>query len=552
MAYAWQRHLFRSADVVFNYQQDIQLGLKINMNLSSSDYSFRSCVMSPGNSKTQKPFWEWQDTCNECARQIQAPRDLFCENFGSLRGNLPICRNAWCAACYKELEILKFPRQLPENDEGFLWKKKRDEGRFLTARKGDMLCAPFQCDFCWFENLKGRCFDERKAEDRLNLGLIRRVNLDVMWDKEPSTVGSMLQVFLRARTAARHLGIMPSFLTSKRAWPVNDQVGCGEAMLLLWDSIQTTQEGRSRQFDTIRKLRSMSANIQTTSAVEELAGLGFRESEKTFVLDKCSTNSVFFSKFIRGCEKRMGRMIRQDAALSVPILLAILANMEREFKCSEPTIRRKRDLVMLGSFLVVGFCDALRGNEVFLVEASNLCKFAEETQTSRRDYIVVPMMGRFKGETGERNVLRVLVKITSSGIDIGKWVARLVRVLKAEGRNDCKVPGPAFCDEQGQVLSYGYVNDLFHEEVIKVQEMHSELIARDVTVADIYNIYRSLRRGATSRATELNYSETLINLNNRWRTTQSNKGTGGIKKMSQLYVEMSLVTESLLQFSKFL
>jgi hypothetical protein len=91
---------------------------------------------------------------------------------------------------------------------------------------------------------------------------------------------------------------------------------------------------------------------------------------------------------------------------------------------------------------------------------------------------------------------------------------------------------------------------LFHEELIKIQETQSALIPLDVKVTEVYNIYRSLRRGATSRATELNYSETLINLHNRWRVTQSNKGTGGIKKMSQLYVEMSLVLDSLLQFSR--
>jgi hypothetical protein len=160
------------------------------------------------------------------------------------------------------------------------------------------------------------------------------------------------------------------------------------------------------------------------------------------------------------------------------------------------------------------------------------------------------MMGRFKGETGERNIMRVLVKETHSGIKIGKWVDRLVRVLIAEGRNKVTHPGPAFCDEQGLVLSYSYMNELFHEELMKVQETHPELISKDVNVADMYNIYRSLRRGATSRATALNYSETLINLHNRWRTTQSNQGTGGIKKMSQLYVEVSLVLDSLLQFSK--
>jgi hypothetical protein len=158
-------------------------------------------------------------------------------------------------------------------------------------------------------------------------------------------------------------------------------------------------------------------------------------------------------------------------------------------------------------------------------------------------------MGRFKGETGERNVLRVLVHTTASGIKIGKWVERLVRLLVAEGRNDMKHPGPAFCDEKGVVLSYGKVNEWFHDELAKVQNTHSGLIPIEVDVTETYNIYRSLRRGATSRASELNYTETLINLNNRWRNTQTNKGKGGLWKMSQLYVEISLVLKNLLAFS---
>lgn len=73
---------------------------------------------------------------------------------------------------------------------------------------------------------------------RLNLGLIQRFNLDIFGDKEPSTVWSMLQVFLRATTAAQHLAIMPAFLTSKKLWPLGDAVGFGEVMLLLWDLAQ--------------------------------------------------------------------------------------------------------------------------------------------------------------------------------------------------------------------------------------------------------------------------------------------------------------------------
>jgi hypothetical protein len=159
------------------------------------------------------------------------------------------------------------------------------------------------------------------------------------------------------------------------------------------------------------------------------------------------------------------------------------------------------------------------------------------------------MGSRFKGETGERNVIRVLVERTKSGLEIKKWVERLIKLLRKEGRHDTLRPGPAFCDKEGEVLAYQYMNNLFHEELEKVQVAHSELIHPEVEIAETYNLFRSLRRGATSRASALNYSETLINLNNRWRLTQNNKGKGGLKKMSQLYVDVSLVLDTLLEFS---
>jgi hypothetical protein len=319
------------------------------MNPSSSASIFRSCHTSRGNSKDQMPYWQWRGICNVCARTIHAPRDLFCENFGASRGSFPICQNAWCSECYREMDIIRFPRQLPENDEGALWRKKKDEERFLSSRKGDMLCAPFQCDFCWFINLKGRMCNERRADDRLNLSLIRRVNLDILWDKEPSMVNSMLQVFVRANSAAQHLGIRPSFMTCKRPWPLSDTVGFGEAMLLLWDSVQKKQtDGGLRKFDTVRKLRSMSANVQLASYAGGLEGLGFREGGLSYSLEHCSTSSVLFTKFMRGCEKRMGRVVRQDAALSIPVLLAVLNQLEDEYKNSGVSVHRKRDIVILG------------------------------------------------------------------------------------------------------------------------------------------------------------------------------------------------------------
>jgi hypothetical protein len=174
------------------------------MNPYSSASTSHSWNASLGNSKEHQKFWKWEGICSECCRPTLAPRDLFCSNFLHSRGSFKPCQNSWCSGCYKESGMLQFPRQLPENDLGAIWKKKREEDRFLTARRGDMLCAPFQCDICWFVNLKGRTPDVRCAQDRLNLALIRRVNLDVFWEKEPSTVKGIFWVSFK-----RHVKMRP-------------------------------------------------------------------------------------------------------------------------------------------------------------------------------------------------------------------------------------------------------------------------------------------------------------------------------------------------------
>jgi hypothetical protein len=439
---------------------------------------------------------------------------------------------------------------LPENDEGQLWKKKKDDDRFDTAREGDTLFAPFQCDVCWFINLKGRLWNPNRIEDRLCIGVIRRANLDMFWSREPSTVRGMFRIYEQARRASDALGIRTSVHIQRQPWAIEDRIGFGDALVILWQSLQGGRNNLNhQQFESIRKIRSLATTIQLSRGREAREGVAFMEGNRAHILGRSTTNSTFFGKFMRGCEKRMGRLVKQDAALSVKILLYVMANLENEWSERATTNQRKRDIVMIGSFLMIGFCDALRGNEVFLVEASSLCKYAGHGVNDKKPHVVIPLMGRFKGETGERNVIRVLVDRTRSGLEVRRWVTRLIHVLKKEGRGQTSRPGPAFCDEQGTVLAYPYMNSLFHDELLKVQEAHPEIIFPEVEVAETYNLFRSLKRGATSRASALNYSETLINLNNRWRSTQSNKGKGGLKKMSQLYVDVQLVLDALLEFS---
>lgn len=434
-----------------------------------------------------------------------------------------------------------------------MWKKKGDEERFDVARKGDTLFAPFQCDFCWFVNLKGRLCQEQRIEDRLCVGIIRRVNLDMFWAREASTVNGMFRVYEQARKASEILGIQTSVHVHRKPWPLGDKVGFGDAMVILWQSLQGGKNcEKYQQFESIRKIRSLANTIHHSRGRESVDGLGFREGNKLNTLAKSSTGSVLFTRFMKGCEKRMGRVVKQDVALSLDILKKAMSNLDYELTQTDHKDARRREIIMLGGFLLIGFCDALRGNEVFLVERSSLCKYGLRGINHRRPHVMIPLMGRFKGETGERNVMRVLVERTASGLEIKKWVARLINLLMDEQTSKAEAVGPAFCDRQGEVLAYQFMNNLFHEELIKIQEAHPELLPPEVEVADTYNLFRSLRRGATSRASALNYSETLINLNNRWRLTQNNKGKGGLKKMSQLYVDVSLVLDASLEFSALL
>ena len=71
-----------------------------------------------------------------------------------------------------------------------------------------------------------------------------------------------------------------------------------------------------------------------------------------------------------------------------------------------------------------------------------------------------------------------LVSETNSKFKVCEWVERLVKLLKEEERG----LGPAFCNKAGNMLSYGWLNDLFIDELKKVQQTHTNLIESSIQV----------------------------------------------------------------------
>ena len=72
--------------------------------------------------------------------------------------------------------------------------------------------------------------------------------------------------------------------------------------------------------------------------------------------------------------------------------------------------------------------------------------------------MLAEVMGRFKGEDGNRIHLLPSVNVKSSGIRIRMWYKRLVALLKEEGETN----SPDLCDMEGYMLSTAAIESVFH------------------------------------------------------------------------------------------
>ena len=336
-------------------------------------------------------------------------------------------------------------------------------------------------------------------------------------------------------------------------WPVGDAQGMQIAIEMLRAS---QQQGRNSadyvQFESIRKLRSSYFNLYESGpdgCKKTLAMKG--GNAKALALTSSPTDSKLFQMFAKGCESRMGKLVMQELALPFEALCDILLDMKSELLSGEISPERKRLLIMGGASFVALFAGALRGGEVLMAESSEFVKLIHKGKVHPEfPHVVVPLMGRFKNETGERNVLLAFVNVTKAGLPVRWWLELLARVLVMERKH--KVVGPAFCNEDGTVLERYKLNELLHEGLEKVQLTKPHILDPSIKVEERMSIHRSFRRGATTRATEQGLPEPLLNLNNRWRKVQQKKGALPSLPMSQLYLEISQALGSKLAFSRIL
>jgi hypothetical protein len=143
---------------------------------------------------------------------------------------------------------------------------------------------------------------------------------------------------------------------------------------------------------------------------------------------------------------------------------------------------------------VLAYVNSLRGPEGILLdlEPGSLKHFTVE---GAKDHVVFALLGTVKGEHLEREHLLPTVNVTQSGIPVRRWLKQILGANKMWC--DHVTGGPAFCDEDGIVLTSRVMNECLHEESLgELLNEHPTMfcladIKTRTDVEEKYDVYRS-------------------------------------------------------------
>ena len=253
--------------------------------------------------------------------------------------------------------------------------------------------VPFECDLCSFRNVSGRqpIFGNRR--DQFTLTCIRRVQLDVMWAREPHTVSSNW-----ARTKADYHMVMSNLSVSPEALlphlgnaELTDRVGMSAALATLVTSLRAGRNSANIQVDTMRKTRTWISNAHDAGqeySCESVVGL---DRAKQYVTS-CHTFGKWYGRFMRGARLRMGMVRKQNEALTSLLARAVCEVAESRWQLSsdEETRENLEDTVC---FMLVAMGAGLRGQEVPLLSMEGLLAFWEESQSAADRFVMLTLKG---------------------------------------------------------------------------------------------------------------------------------------------------------------
>ena len=467
---------------------------------------------------------------------------------------------SWCAGCYVAGKSDRFHRNENRDEDGNpIYDCSSDQQRFKVGIQGSQFLVPFQCDLCVFRLLFNRN-PTLTTGDYDHMTVIRRMLLDAMWSREPTTARANLRSLTKLISTCETLGIAPN-IPPLGPFPFSDQFGYYIAFSMLLHSLQSGRHDKSyTQFATIRKQRSAYSNLyfssQEVHGMDTIINVG---AQSNGLISRCLTQSRWFERWSLGCETRMGFLVKQNQAISQGVLQELVKSFVNTLLDQNLGSNEKWTSAIGLAYTVITFFASLRGSEGLKVNHSFLMKYWEHGLNSKEQpnlgknippHVIVPIMGRFKGENGERCHLLALADKTSSGINIRHSIEVLLRLRTKFNINSIWL----FTDLNGEKVAFDVMNDIILErlEQIKDKDIEDILGLRKFNIREDFSINRSFRRGSSTAAQIKKVPTEIIELANRWKKLERAKGRRAKMSMIETYADIEFVLPTMIQYSAML
>jgi hypothetical protein len=202
--------------------------------------------------------------------------------------------------------------------------------------------------------------------------------------------------------------------------------------------------------------------------------------------------------------------------------------------------------IVFYTYAMTCYVVSLRGNEGLLIDLSSL---NQKWSVGGDVYVVIALLGKIKGESGDRAHLLPCVPKTSSGIKVREKLKRLLDFKKSIGQ----VTGPAISDIKGKIYSSRSLNDAFLEILEDLFDTHRELFPASIedkeTLRKRIQAYRTFRRTSDSIAIDEGVDQTDIDVVNWWQAVEKAKGSRPNRPMRQHYEELELLLCPFLRYT---
>ena len=193
------------------------------------------------------------------------------------------------------------------------------------------------------------------------------------------------------------------------------------------------------------------------------------------------------------------------------------------------------------AYCTISYVLSLQGCEGLLLDIEGLRKFWDP----KRNYILIALLGKIKGETGDRSHLIPCVRKTESGIEVFRVVERLIM----EKHNLGQFHGPGISNKRGTISSSWSFNGSLHEVLIDIFQALSQLfpptIKSEQDIRKSYRVSRTLKITSETQALNMHVRLSLVNLVNKWKMKER---ANGAQTRSAMYIHYSEIEHLLEPF----